>query len=242
MVEFVETEGIPVYVRIREALRREIAQGALKRGERLPPEHELGTMFGVSRMTLRKSIKDLIDEGLLYRRHGIGTFVAYPRMNRDHTRLTSFFDEIEGESTQACASLLALEVIPAKQRVANALDIAEGEPVIRIETLRSANSVLITLHDTHIPHKLFGRILDEDFEVQHLWTLFEKRGYKVRRAIQHIEAREATKNLARLMEIKEGSAILYKERTVFADDGTAVEFTYCYNRGDVYTLTVALER
>jgi len=73
-------------------------------------------------------------------------------------------------------------------------------------------------------------------------ALFEKCGYKVKRAIQRIEARQATRELAHLMDIKEGAPILFKERTVYAEDGTPVEFTYCYNRGDLYSLTVALER
>ena len=85
-------------------------------------------------------------------------------------------------------------------------------------------------------------VLNENFEAQHLWDLFEKCGYKVKRAVQRLEAREADKELARLMKIKEGAPILFKERTVYATDGTPVEFTYCYNRGDAYSLTVALER
>ena len=242
MVDYVKTEGIPNYVRIRETLRGRIAQGTLKRGDRLPSEHELAGGFGVSRMTVRKSIEHLIDEGLLYRRHGVGTFVALPHLDRDHTRLTSAMDDTEGEGMLSRTSLLALEVAPARQKVAKALDFPEGDPVIRIKTLRIVNNVPITLHDAHIPHKLFARIVDEDFEVSDLWALFEKRGYKVKRAIEHIEAKEATRDLARLMETQIGAPILYKERTVYADDGTPVEFTYCFNRGDAYSLTVALER
>jgi GntR family transcriptional regulator len=242
MVELTRTEGIPMYVWIREALRGEITQGDLKRGERLPSEHELASKFKVSRMTVRKSIEDLIDEGLLYRRHGVGTFVAFPHLERDHTRLTSFFDKSGGEGIHASASLLTLEVIPARQKVAKALDIAAGELVIHVKTLRFADNLPITIHDAHIPHKLFSRLIDENLEVQNLWSLFEQCGYKVKRAIQRIEAREATKELARLMEIKEGAPILFKERTIYADDGTPVEFTYCYNRGDIYSLTVSIER
>jgi len=193
-------------------------------------------------MTIRQSIEDLVDEGLLYRRHGVGTFVAYPHLVRDHTRLTSFFDKAEDEGIQAQASLLTFEVIPAKQKVAKALDISVGDPVIRVKTLRYVNDVPITVHDAHIPHKLFAGVLDKSLDVQHLWTLFEQCGYRVKRAIQKIEAREAGKDLARLMEVKEGAPILFKERTVYADNGTPVEFTYCYNRGDIYSLTVALER
>jgi len=242
MAELVRAEGIPVYVQIRETLRGEITRGSLKRGEQLPPEHELAGKFGVSRMTIRQSIEDLVDEGLLYRRHGVGTFVAFPHLQRDHTRLTSFFDKAEDEGIDVRARLLSLEVVPAEPKVAEALDIASGSRVIRVKTLRYANNVPITVHDAQIPHKLFAKLLSEDFESQHLWTLFEKCGYRVKRAVQRLEAREADKHLAQLLKIKQGSPILFKERTVYAGDGTPVEFTYCYNRGDIYSLTVALER
>lgn len=242
MAEFVRTEGVPVYVQIRESLRAEITGGILKRGEQLPSENELAVRFKVSRMTMRQSIEDLVNEGLLYRRHGVGTFVAYPHLQRDHTRLTSFFDKAENEGVQIKAQLLKLEVIPAKPKVAEALDIPVGSRVIRVKTLRYANNVPITVHDAHMPHKLFPNLVNENLEVQHLWTLFEKAGYRVKRAVQKLEAREASKDVASLMKIKEGAPILFKERTVYADDGTPVEFTYCYNRGDIYSLTVALER
>ncbi len=242
MVELVRMEGIPVYVQIREKLREEITSGSLKRGEKLPAEHELAEQFSVSRMTIRESIEDLVNEGLLYRRHGVGTFVAFPHLHRDHTRLTSFFDKAEDEGIQVRASLLRLEVIPAAPAVANALDIPAGSKVVRVKTLRFANNVPITVHDAHLPHSLFASIVNENFEVQHLWDLFEKYGYKVKRAVQRLEAREADKEVAHLMKIKEGAPILFKERTVYAADGTPVEFTYCYNRGDLYSLTVALER
>ncbi len=108
MVELTKTEGVPMYVWIREALRGEITQGALKRGEQLPPEHVLASRFGVSRMTVRQGIAELIDEGLVYRRHGVGTFVAYPHLERDHTRLTSFFDSSwrRGDASQSHSAFL----------------------------------------------------------------------------------------------------------------------------------------
>jgi GntR family transcriptional regulator len=242
MAELIRSEGIPIYVQIRETLRGEITSQVLKRGEKLPSEQELASQFKVSRMTIRESIEDLVDEGLLYRRHGVGTFVAYPHLQRDHTRLTSFFDKAENVGVQIRATLLNKEVLIAKTKIAQALDLPPGSKVIRIKTLRFADNVPLTVHDAYVPHILFDYILDENLEVQHLWTLFEKRGYKVKRAIQRLEAREATKDIAHLMKIKEGAPILFKERTVYADDGTPVEFTYCYNRGDIYSLTVALER
>jgi GntR family transcriptional regulator len=242
MTEMARAGGIPVYVRIRETLRDEITGGVLKRGAQLPPEHELAAKFQVSRMTIRESIEDLVNEGLLYRRHGVGTFVVFPHLQRDHTRLTSFFDKAQEEGVEVRAELLSLEVMTAKPLIAQALDLPSGSRVIRVKTLRYANSVPITVHEAYVPHKLFASIVNENLEHQHLWTLIEKCGYKVKRAVQRLEAREAGKELARLMKIKEGAPILFKERTVYAEDGTPVEFTFCYNRGDIYSLTVALER
>jgi GntR family transcriptional regulator len=84
--------------------------------------------------------------------------------------------------------------------------------------------------------------LQEDLEANQLWDLFESYGSRVKRAIQRLEAREAEDEIARLLDVDEGAPILYKERTVFLDDGTPVEFTFCYNRGDRYKLTVTLDR
>ena len=242
MVELLRTPGPPIYIQIREALRAEITGGRLKRGEQLPSENKLAARFNVSRMTIRESTEDLVSEGLLYRRHGVGTFVAFPHLQRDHTKLTSFFDEAEDEGVAVQVKLLGLKVIPATPKVAEALDIPAGGHVIRVKTLCYVDGVPITVHDAHMPYGLFAGLVNENLEVQHLWRLFEKAGYRVKRAVQKLEAREASKDVASLMKVKEGAPVLFKERTVYADDGTPVEFTYCYNRGDIYSLTVALER
>jgi GntR family transcriptional regulator len=242
MVELSRAEGIPLYVKIREALRQEINQGLLQRGEKLPSEDDLADKYNVSRMTVRQGIADLIDEGYLYRRHGVGTFVAFPHVERDHSRLTNFFEISESKGIHAWARVLSVDVIPAKQRVAKALDLAEGEKVIRIQTLRFTDNSPVTVHDAHVPYKLFAHFIEQNLDVQHLWSLFEQSGYKVKRAVQRLEARDAGFELARLLQVEECTPILYKERTVYAEDGTPVEFTYCYNRGDMYSLTVTLER
>jgi GntR family transcriptional regulator len=238
----ISTEGVPLYVKIREVLRTEILNGNLKRGQKIPSEDELAARYGVSRMTVRQGILDLIDEGLLYRRQGLGTFVAFPHIERDHTRLTSFFESARQKGIHVAAKVLNVQVVPSRRKIAEALDIPVGEAVIHIRTLRYANHVPVTLHDAYIPEKLFTPILSENLEDTPLWDLLEKYGYRVKRAIQRLEAREADPELARMIGLDPGAPILYKERTIYAEDGTPVEFTYCYNRGDLYSLTVSMER
>lgn len=245
MGAFMKVEGIPLYVKIRENLREAIKRGEYKQGDRLPSEEELAVIYGVSRMTVRQGIMDLIDEGLVYRRQGLGTFVAFPHLERDHSRLTNFFESATKDGIKASAQILTMEVIPAKQKIASELEIDEGDPVIHIKTLRYTEDVPITVHDAFIPHKLFASLLTRDLktlESQHLWTILESYGYRLKRAVQKLEAREADEEIALLLNIYTSAPILYKERTAYADDGTPIEFIFCYNRGDMYSLTVTLER
>lgn len=236
--------GVPLYVKIRESIREDISRGILKRGDKLPSEDELAQRFGVSRMTVRQGITDLIDEGLLYRRHGVGTFVAHQHLERDHSRLTNFFEISSLDGIDVRESVLKLELMPAKLKIAKALNLQEGDMVICVKTLRYSDNVPVTIHEAYVPHRLFHELLQEEQQAatENLWKFYERCGYKVKRAIQKLEARQAAEEQASILEIEEGAPILYKERTIFADDGTPIEFLYCYNRGDMYSLTITLLR
>ena len=242
MAVLTKSEGIPLYVQIRESLRGDILHKTLSPGQRLPPEEDLATKFGVSRMTVRQSISDLIEQGLLYRRHGVGTFVARTHLERDHTRLSSFVESAKAQGLSVKIRVLIAEIVPCKLKVAEALALAEGDLVARVRTLRVVEGEPVTLHDAFIPYKLIPQLLQADMEAEHLWDIYETYGFRVKRAVQRLEAREAEGEFAVLLDVDEGAPILYKERTVFTDDGTPIEFAYCYNRGDRYSLTVALER
>lgn len=237
-----KSDGIPLYTQIRKTLRDEIINKVLVPGQKIPSEDELAVRFGVSRMTVRQGISDLIDEGLLYRRHGVGTFVAQPHFDRDHSRLTSFVESAKEEGIDLVIQVLIADILPAKLKVSQSLSLQEGDLVVRVKTLRYATGIPITVHDTYVPYKLFPQLLQEDLEAHHFWEIFDTYGYPVKRAIQRLEAREADEEIAKLLGVDEGFPILYKERTVYLDDGTPVEFTYCYNRGDRYSLTIVLNR
>ena len=140
-------EGVALCAQIREVLCRQISDGTLRPGEKLPAEDVLTGQFGVSRMTVRQGISDPVDEGLLYRRRGSGTFVSQRRVERDHNRLTTFFDSVEAGGFSAEIAVPKQEVMPANHMVAKALDLKEGEPVIYIQTLRFADGLPVALHD-----------------------------------------------------------------------------------------------
>jgi GntR family transcriptional regulator len=236
------SEGVALYAQIRETIRDQIINGALKPGEKLPPEEELATQLGVSRMTMRRGILDLIDEGVLYRRRGVGTFVAQRHIERNHNRLTSYLDSAAEEGFVPRIEVLLHEISGAKLMVARALKLHEGEPVIRVRTLRLADGEPLAIHDEHVPYKLYPELLDDDIETRQLWELLSDHGYPVKRAVQRVEACPADEEIAKLLGIEEGAPVLYKLRTVYSEDGTPVEFAICHNRGDRYSLTTTLSR
>jgi GntR family transcriptional regulator len=242
MTPFYKIEGVARYIQIREALREEISSKRLQAGEKLPSEDELATQFGVSRMTVRQGVADLLEEGLLYRKHGVGTFVSQPQVSRDHSRLTNFFESSLANHVQASLRVLISEIKPVKLKIAKALDLDEGDLVIRIKSLQLVDDIPIAVHDAYVPYKLFPHLLKEDLETRSIWDYMGQSGYPIKRAVQKLEAHEADEKLARLLGVDAGAPTLYKERTVYTEDGTPVEFTYCYNRGDRYSLTVTLSR
>jgi GntR family transcriptional regulator len=237
-----KTEGVALYVQVRETLRDQIKTGILELGQKLPSEDELAAQFGVSRMTVRQGVSDLTDEGLVYRRRGIGTFVAQFHVERDHNKLTDFFETARAEGFEAEIKLLGREVVPAKLMIANELALQENEPVIRIQTLRLANDVPVTIYDEYVPYKLRHELLTEDLQSRTAWQILEQSGLVIRRAVQKIEARLADEQIAKLLNVEVDSPILFKNRIIYADDGTPVEVILCHNHGNIYSAKMILMR
>lgn len=236
------SEGVALYAQVREAIREQIASGLLKPGEKLMPEEELATLMGASRMTVRRGIIDLIEEGVLYRRRGVGTFITHRHIDRNHNRLTGYLESAAEEGFVPRIEVLDREITGAKLMVARALNLRENEPVIRVRTLRLADGEPLAIHDEHVPYKLYPDLLDDDIESRQLWELLSDRGYPAKRAVQRVEARPADEEIAQLLRIEDGAPVLYKLRTVYSEDGTPVEFAICHNRGDRYSLTTTLSR
>lgn len=236
------TNSLPQYIRIRESLRERVNNGTYSRGEKLPSEEELSASYGVSRMTLRQSMADLIDEGLLYRKHGIGTFVALQHFARNHSQLQNFFEISRLNELSVDEKILEMSVIPARFQVAKALGQDEGKQVIRLKTLRIVEANPVTIHEAYFSYEKFFDFTESNVGElsKNLLAYYESRGYKVRRGVQRLEARPAEPEVASLLEIEEFAPVLYKERTLFTEEGIPVEFLYCYNRGDLYSVTFNL--
>jgi GntR family transcriptional regulator len=146
----------------------------------------------------------------------------------------------EGYETEVI--LLSREVVPANLMIANELALQENKPVIRIQSLRLANDVPVTMFDEYVPYKLRYDLLTEDLQSRAAWQILEQPGLVIKRAVQKMEARCADDEIARLLDVETDSPILFKNRVVFTEDGTPVEVILCHNRGNIYSAKMILMR
>lgn len=224
---------IPLYYRVREDLRELIVSGEFKPGDRVSSERELCEQHGVSSITVKRAVLDLVREGLLYRVPGKGTFVSQPKMERNLSQLTSFTEEMLHHGLRPNSTVLDARTMPATSTVARRLDLPPGEEVICLERVRFANGDPLMLEKTFLPHKLFPGLLSEDLVSQSLYDFITRKyGVSLVKARETLEPVIINDKEAQNLAVEEGAPGLLLEVIAYTDTGEPVEYTKAIVRGD----------
>lgn len=231
------------YAQLRELLREAIATGELKPGEALPPERELAERHGISRMTVRQALSDLVADGLLYRQPGLGTFVANPKIAQPLSRLTSFTEDMRSRGLKPGSQMLGIEVVEATHEVARALEVDRQSRVLRVRRLRLADGQPMALESVHLPLPRFAALVAEDLTDSSLYRILEERmGVHLARARQFLEPASAGPQEVQGLGIRPGSLLLLLERVTYDPEDVPVEYVRSFYRGDRYRFVVDLTR
>jgi GntR family transcriptional regulator len=233
-----ESKPTPLYLQLQQAIRAAVDTGAIKADEALPSERDLARELGISRVTVRKAIAGLVENGLLVQRWGSGTFLA-PRMHVEQplARLSSFTDDMIARGLKPSAKFLHRACGAVSPKEAMALGLSPGETVSRIHRLRMADGVPMAIEYAVVP----SRYLPDPHEVEHsLYAVLARRGLAPRRALQRLHAVLLNEEQGQILQRRPGEAALYIERRSFLAGGEAVEFTCSYYRGDAYDFVVEL--
>jgi GntR family transcriptional regulator len=202
----------------------------------VPPESELMERHKVSRTTVRQVLDMLVNEGLIYRERGRGSFVAHPTLEEALVRIISFTDDMRQRGRKPSTRVLASELIPAPQDIAERLQIEAGEELAHLKRLRLADDEPMSIEDSYLIHRYYPAILEGDYESGSLREALEENGLRWSYAKQVIRAISATDSLARLLSIQSQAALLFIERISFSQQRIPVEFLRLYYRGDRYSL------
>ena len=224
------------YLRLRRAIRSIVEHRDIEPGQALPSERDLSQALGLSRVTVRKAIAGLVEEGLLNQRHGAGTFVA-ERIVKPMSRLTSFTEDLRARGLNPRSEFFERSLGEVSPEEAMALNLSPGAPVVRLHRLRYAGDEPLAMERSVVPASFLP---DPMLVRDSLYEALEQRGYRPSRALQRLRAVPMSTQNARLLHVPAGSAGLSIERRAFLADGRVVEFTSSWYRGDIYDFVAEL--
>ncbi|MEA2418874.1 MAG: GntR family transcriptional regulator, N-acetylglucosamine utilization regulator [Thermoleophilaceae bacterium] len=229
--------AIPYYEQLKQVLVSQLASGEYQPGDSLPSEHELCDTYGVSRTVVRQALGDMVNDGLLYRMRGKGTFVAKPKLREQFIESTvGFFEDLTSRGHVVESRVISCERVQPSAQVADALELAEGMPCIELIRLRSVNHEVVAFTKSYLPlisDRFFEDLRATDLARVSLYRYLEERwGVLIESGHRSLEATVATGLLAQLLEIHTGAPVLAIESIGRDADERVVEYFQAWHRGD----------
>lgn len=226
-----------LHAQLYDALRDRIQRGEFAPGDRLPTESELVTLYGVSRMTVRRALDELRRDGLVERKPALGTFVRDQPLAARIAGVHSLTDEIVQLGMTPGSVLLGSAIEPAADEVADQLEIDPATPVLKLDRVRTADGRPFYVAESYVNTPAFPVLEAQDYADPGLSLLATYRrvlGMDVSRMTQSLSATAAAPFVADALGIEHGVPVLRFERTVYLADGRPVEFVRAHFRGETY--------
>ncbi|WP_170331827.1 GntR family transcriptional regulator [Ruegeria arenilitoris] len=237
--QWLSPEKGPRYVQLRRRLQEGIDNGVLAPNSSLPSERELVEITDLSRVTIRKAIQELVQDGIIEQRQGSGSFIRerVPRVEQSLTHLTSFTEDMSSRGMRTTSKWLERGVFAPNPEEVAALNLKDGEQISRIYRLREADGRPLALERAALPLD----VLPNPIEVTtSLYEVLDGLGRRPVRAVQKISALNLAAIEAELLDVPEGAAGLNIERISFLKNGRVAELTRSLYRGDAYDFVAEL--
>ncbi len=232
----------PKYSQIITYYQELIEKGKLQEEEQMPTESEIGVLFNVSRITVRQALDGLQQLGYIYKVQGKGSFVSSKKTGMQLNQLKGFSEEMRNLGLEPSTILVKLEMIHPTENVAKALGIDASQQIYAITRVRCADNTRMALEYVHIPFSRFPGLENYDLTTSLYTLLNEKYRCFTSKAVQSIQAGEASREDSRLLQIKAGAPVLRITRTTYTREGVPFEYVESIYRGDKYVFNVTLEQ
>jgi len=231
----------PLYEQITDRLRRELSDRN-NFSEQLPTEENLMERYDVSRSTVRKAVQRLVDEGLLVRRQGKGTFLARPLPHIIHSidRLAPFMETFKGAGTKIRTELIDFSWTSELELPAQLA--AWERPLLSYQRKYESDGVAHAVVHVVLPHDIAREVNRSSIESTTVYQLLQNDlGLKLAKSEFLVSCRQPSAKLADALEISQSTFLLVLERITYTADGRPAEMTTHYLRPDIYQLSVALK-
>ncbi len=229
---------VPYYQQLYEILRSKIVGREWSSGDLIPGETELMETYEVSRNTVRDVLDMLVNEGLIYRHRGKGSFVAEQSLEQVLIRIVSFTEDMRRRAIQPSSRVLTTELLPAPEEIATRLEIPPGEELALLRRLRLGNDEPMSIEESYFVHRYCpGFLTRHDYSQNSLReAMAQDYGIRWSSAKQIIRAVNATRDQADILRVPAKSALLEIERVTYDEQYRPVEFLRIFYRGDRYSL------
>ena len=209
-------------------------------GEAIPSERQLSADLGVSRLTVRAALDDLVREGHLVRRRGAGTFVSEPKIAQELT-MTSFTEDMRNRGMKPGSRTLSLEIVPAGAQLGRLLHVSPSEPVVVVKRLRLADRETMAIETLHVRESLVPGLKGEELENHSFYELLSERyGTVIAGGVQTIEPTVTNAEESEALGVPLHSPAFLFERFSRDADDNLVEFVHSIYRGDRYRIVTDL--
>lgn len=225
--------SVPLYVQLTSILRDKIDRGEWTASQRIPSENELNRLYGVSRMTARQVLAQLVSEGMLFRVQGKGTFVSPKKIATKSPAYKGIREQLEQQGYETSTELIETAIVEADSKVARHLRLNVGDPVHSIVRLRKVEGDPISLHHSFVPTALAADLIGHDPAHEQLCVILE-REYSLRMSTVHetLETASAGTRDASVLGVKRNAPLLLLQQEIDDTGGTRFEYSRILFRGD----------
>ena len=227
----------PLYKQLMQKIRSDIAAGVYPVHSRIPSEQELCETYQVSRVTVRKALAELTQEGLLKRRQGKGTFVEIPRLCKDLKDVNSFHDACRMMNCTPGTRVIHAQLTHATQEDRRDLLLEETkEQVVEVVRLRLADGSPVMLETNRFPSS-YAYLLEEDLTGS-LYALLQEHEVEAAQAMHEISLCYANAQQARQLEVEPGDALLCLREIIYDQHSRPLHTSLQLIRGDRFTFRI----
>jgi len=236
-----EKGSIPKYLQLSEWLKRMIEKGRYAVGERLPSEIELSHMSGLNRNTVRQAISRLVDEGLVVKKNGVGTFVTSKTDNKvkySLKNITSLTLEFAKRGIKTRTIEISKKVVTTTDDLAEKLMLGSDKRAIQIKRVRFGNNIPLVVERSYLSYREYKRILHMQIPDSLYKILTKDFEVTLARSIQTLQAVQLPDKDAELLELESGFPAMFQESIIYDENNIAVELLHSFYRGDKFVFSV----
>ncbi|TCT13126.1 GntR family transcriptional regulator [Natranaerovirga pectinivora] len=231
--------GEPIYLAVKKELKNRIKIGVYKSGEQIPSERELSELFNISRMTARQAVNELVNEGLIKREKGRGSFVSSPQFLQKNIR--SFTETLLEQGHEPSTKLIEFCTVYNLKEISMKLGEKPDTNYYKIKRLRFANLVPVALETVYIPKYRCEKLEDYDLETS-LYNILEDYGYIIQSVSCNIDACLSSRPIMRTFDVSKPVTLLKVEGVNYTINGEKLFYEESYYRSNLYKYHVDINR